>query len=89
MEKPIYKHDCDKCIFMGTYRDEDINIDLDLYVHLADCIGETELVARMSDDGPDYLSVTINNLFRFPHIISSKIHRETLKRAIERHIQIP
>jgi hypothetical protein len=44
MEKPMFKHDCDKCKFLGTYKRRD------LYV----C--DTDLVARFGDGGDEYES---------------------------------
>jgi hypothetical protein len=44
MEKPIFKHDCSSCKFLGTYKDRD------LYV----C--HTTLVARFGNGGHEYES---------------------------------
>jgi len=52
---PLYKHDCDLCIFLGT---EDIynHGKFDLYV----CEKESfiEYIARYSSDSPDYICMS-------------------------------
>jgi hypothetical protein len=47
--KPAFTHDCDCCKFLGTYKKHD------LYFCAQDHIFPT-LIARYSDDGPDYMS---------------------------------
>jgi hypothetical protein len=44
-----YEHDCDNCVFLGQFENAD------LYVCAHNNIIDT-VVARFSDDGPDYLS---------------------------------
>ncbi len=51
-ESPLYKHDCSQCEFLGSHRF--MEDDYDLYFCLRD--GFPTLLARWSDDGPDYLS---------------------------------
>ncbi len=51
-ESPLYKHDCSKCEFLGSYRF--IGDGYDLY--FCPQHGFPTLLARWSDDGPDYLS---------------------------------
>jgi hypothetical protein len=52
---PRYKHDCDECEFVGYV------LGYDLYIHYRDYLDEHvgpysfEVIARYSDDGPDYL----------------------------------
>jgi hypothetical protein len=46
--KPLFVHDCDQCIFLGSFND------CDLYVHTSP-IWPT-VIARWSSDGPDYYS---------------------------------
>ena len=45
-ELPQYKHDCSACLFLGRYKN------YDLYAHVHEHL--TELIARYSNDGPDY-----------------------------------
>jgi len=55
---PIYKHDCSECKYLGTYTPTDNTIqpiaEYDLYAHLREKM--VELIARYSDNPPDYLS---------------------------------
>ena len=44
---PIYKHDCDVCVFLGSYQR---NADYDLYV----CKAGKTLVARWGSEGYQY-----------------------------------
>lgn len=46
--KPLYAHDCDVCVFLGTYSTNAV----DLYF----CPASKTLIARKSSDGPDYVS---------------------------------
>lgn len=39
---PIYKHDCNECIFLGTFSSKDLYF----------CKTEPTVIARYSDDGP-------------------------------------
>lgn len=63
--KPLYTHDCDKCLFLGTWRknpDCDNQQDFDLYVCEAlTNLPSTNCVARYGSDGPDYASMTLGN----------------------------
>lgn len=52
MVKPIYKHDCRSCVFLGRYVDC-YGEKFDLY--FCDTAVKT-VIARYSDDGPDYCS---------------------------------
>jgi hypothetical protein len=45
MEKPIFEHDCEKCIFLGHYEG------YDLYF----CKNEPTVIARYGENG-DYMS---------------------------------
>ena len=59
---PIYKHDCDICIYLGSYR---LVLDYDLYL----CEAGKTLVARWGSEGyqydsglaliPDYWAITV------------------------------
>ena len=44
---PIYTHDCDICIYLGSYQ---LVIDYDLYL----CEAGKTLVARWGSEGPQY-----------------------------------
>ena len=44
---PIYKHDCDICIFLGSYQ---LDVDYDLYL----CGASKTLVARWGSEGYQY-----------------------------------
>lgn len=51
--KPLYAHDCDQCVFLGSYGY--VGQDFDLYFCNQDRLWPT-VVARYSSDGPDYES---------------------------------
>lgn len=65
--KPLYKHDCNKCIFLGSVFDVLNKVDADLYCCPMEVSGPSILV-RYSSDGPDYWS---NN---FEHWEKSKLN---------------
>ena len=44
---PIYKHDCDFCIYLGSYQ---LYLDYDLYV----CKAGKTVIARWGSEGPQY-----------------------------------
>ena len=44
---PIYKHDCDICIFLGSYQ---LDVDYDLYL----CQEYSTVIARWGSEGPQY-----------------------------------
>jgi len=48
----MFQHDCEKCIFLGTFDEHDIYICNWKFDHAPDYI------ARYSSDGPDYWSTT-------------------------------
>ena len=50
--EPKYQHDCPTCVFLG--RDEET--DTDLYIHMKAQGTLPTLIARSSDNGPDYES---------------------------------
>lgn len=57
-DKPRYKHDCDSCTFLGT------RLNHDLYF-CGDPQGDDtgiSLIARYSDDGPDYKSSCLSTI---------------------------
>ena len=54
---PIYKHDCDVCIFLGSFK---LYVDHDLYL----CEAGKTLVARWGSEGDQYdsgLAIIPNN----------------------------
>lgn len=51
---PQYIHDCSRCIFLGRYKN------YDLYAHCYHPV--VEMVARYSDDGPDYSAEDIGRI---------------------------
>lgn len=48
--KPTFKHDCDRCYFLGEYRGRDLYVCRDT------------LISRYGDDGPEYSSYLISQL---------------------------
>ncbi len=48
MRKPIYKHDCEKCVFLGNFNNEDL--------YYCDQSIIPTVISRYSDVGPDYTS---------------------------------
>jgi hypothetical protein len=50
----IWKHDCLECRYLGSLVRSDVP-PVDFYVHDMPFKGST-LIARMSDEGPDYVS---------------------------------
>ena len=44
---PIYKHDCDVCIYLGSYQ---LYLDYDLYL----CQASKTVIARWGSEGPQY-----------------------------------
>ncbi len=53
---PHYEHDCNTCVFLGTYTNPDTSDKFDLYYHPVDAhsFGET-IIARYGIEG-DYIS---------------------------------
>ena len=47
MNKPLYEHDCDCCIFLGSHKEND------LYYHKGE---RPTVIARYSNYAPDYVS---------------------------------
>lgn len=75
--KPKYKHDCDRCVFLGTYDDD--GIPKDLYYCAEGGFNQDTVVSRFSSDGPDYLSgMSFANSGAVPSLVEAK------RRAIER-----
>ena len=46
METPKYIHDCEECIYLGTYNETDLYF----------CDATPTVISRYSDNGPDYKS---------------------------------
>lgn len=73
---PLYEHDCNNCVFLGKYTED--NHVYDLYF----CNNEpTTVIARYSNIGSDYIS---GLAFAKPSVNS--ILYEAKKRAIERNL---
>jgi hypothetical protein len=53
--EPKFHHDCDKCEFLGGYKEGDERADV--YI-CPSCLGMS-VIARLGDDGPDYYSSDI------------------------------
>lgn len=46
--KPLHKHDCQECTFLGTFNNQDL--------YTCAQFGEPTYIARWSSNGPDYTS---------------------------------
>jgi hypothetical protein len=57
MEKPLFEHDCDKCHFLGTYKDHDL--------YCCDGLYRTH-IARFSSEPSEYYSCSIYILEKDP-----------------------
>lgn len=54
---PTWKHDCETCKYIGTYKYKHDDKMYDLYCHQhPDYASLDSLVARYGDDGPEYLA---------------------------------
>lgn len=49
-ESPVFKHDCDSCVFLGSHKSSDL-----YFCNFADDEGFT-VIARHSSDPADYVS---------------------------------
>ena len=49
MITPQFKHDCDKCVHTGSDPTHD-------YYYCSTCVGGPTVIARYSNEGPDYAS---------------------------------
>lgn len=61
-DKPLFEHDCDHCVFLGSF--EANNVKSDLYYH--DCSDPT-VIARYSSEGSDYSS-SLHSATHNPHL---------------------
>jgi hypothetical protein len=71
--KPTWKHDCEHCKFLGAILNVKGNI-LDLYAHPHH--GHTTVIARYSNDGPDYLATDLDRVVSGPLAIAAYIYKE-------------
>jgi len=55
MENPKYVHDCDACIFLGRYYNNETSEEMDLYF-CGDGSRDCTVLARYGDDGSEYSS---------------------------------
>lgn len=69
--EPRFKHDCDKCIYLGESQGF-----YDLYY----CPTHHDLIARYGDDGPEYMSISAEACVRF-NIGIDDIYTEIYHRA--------
>jgi hypothetical protein len=61
MTEPQYRHDCDRCVFLGIHRGSWVGNepeDYDLYFCAnGRCASLDTFLARYSSEGPDYISM--------------------------------
>jgi hypothetical protein len=75
MNGPKYKHDCDKCIFLGSYSSNDMDHDL----YYCSQKGFPTVISRHGDEGEKYTSgIELAKTNTLPSLA------EALKRAIEK-----
>ena len=68
--KPRFMHDCEvamepcvgKCRYLGTAVNSDGET-MDLYIHVREDEGRTELLARWGSEGEEYLSASLGGIF--------------------------
>lgn len=58
-EKPKWEHDCDSCVFLGNTIGGHHTVDL--YYHASTEHDYVSVIARYSDDGPDYSSTDLSH----------------------------
>jgi len=74
MTQPIFTHDCDECVFLGTHNGED------LYVHVRTQFGGyAEAIHRTGDRGWEY------GCMRLPH--PAEVYQEIERRCGDRGIE--
>lgn len=54
-KKPVFEHDCDGCIFLGTYTWKERQFDL----YFCPNCDEGSVIARFGSDGPEYASAPL------------------------------
>lgn len=80
-----FQHDCevslgkevDKCHYLGTQVDGDDQV-MDLYIHVRDQGGNTELLARFGDEGGDYLCASLPSLF-YRSVFHQELESESVR----------
>ena len=71
-EKPRWKHDCDECSFLGRVSMPGWR-PADLYCHHTNPSGHVTVLARFSDEGPDYTACDAVHLANPNSRISSEV----------------
>jgi hypothetical protein len=59
--KPLYKHDCDECVFLGTDSLHELPVDI-YFCNIVETLPPSILV-RCSNEPGDYSSLDIQTLF--------------------------
>lgn len=77
-DAPKFKHDCDKCEFLGTFEGHD------LYVCLSKTRAMSSIIARRSSEGSDYMSSIPEHASRS----SWSVMREAYARAQAKHPEL-
>lgn len=72
-DKPLYKHDCEKCVYLGSAQEKDF------YFCNKSLTGRDSLVIRLSDKPSDYLSMPVE--VAKGGIISGEINDSTFELA--------
>ena len=70
LDQPLYEHDCEvsmekcvgKCHYLGTQVNSE-GEEMDLYIHVREAQGRTELLARYGNEGAEYLSESLSGIF--------------------------
>lgn len=89
ISKPVYQHDCERCIFLGNmpysgrWVPEGV-ISVDLYVCLQSINGAT-FIARFGDEGSEYMS-GFSTYWLFDRQYDDYPLIEAMKRAFEHEI---
>ena len=73
LEKPLYKHDCKKCVYLGSAQEKDF------YFCNNSLTGSDSLVIRLSNKPSDYLSMPVE--VAKGGIISGEINDSTFELA--------
>jgi hypothetical protein len=68
--RPLFEHDCEvslvpcvgKCHYLGTDKNSE-GEEMDLYIHVREEKGRTELLARFGNEGAEYLSASLGGIF--------------------------
>ena len=73
IQKPLYKHDCEKCVYLGSAQEKDF------YFCNKSLAGGDSLIIRLSDKPSDYLSMPVE--VAKGGIISGEINDSTFELA--------